>query len=175
MQIKDLIRTVPHYPKPGIMFRDITTLIGDAQGLKMTVDQMAKACQDFEFDLIAGIEARGFIAASALSYVFNKGLVPIRKKGKLPAKTIQMSYQLEYGEDMIEIHQDAIKAGQKVLIIDDLLATGGTALAAVELVKKAQGEVVACGFIVDLPELKGRKKLEEAGIEVFALTEFEGH
>ncbi len=173
--IQSRIRTIPHYPKQGIMFRDITTLIGDAEGLKMTIDEMLKRYKGMDIDVVVGIEARGFIIGSILAYALGKGFVPIRKKGKLPGKTIKVDYQLEYGVDSIEIHVDAIRPDQKVLLVDDLLATGGTALGALELIKKTGGVVKEACFIVDLPELGGKKRLISAGVPVFALTEFDGH
>ncbi len=173
--IKKYIRTIPNYPKEGIMFRDITTLLKDPQGLKITIDQFVQKYRDLDFDLIAGIEARGFILGSALSYALNKGFIPIRKKGKLPGNTISVSYDLEYGSDTIEIHDDAIPAGAKVLIIDDLIATGGTALGAISLIEKVGAKVVECAFVIDLPELSGAKKITSKNISVFSLCQFEGH
>ncbi len=173
--IQNLIRTIPHYPKPGIMFRDITTLIGSAEGLQLTIDEMLKRYKGKDLDVVVGIESRGFIIGSILAYALGKGFVPIRKKGKLPGQTIKVDYQLEYGVDTIEIHVDAIKAGQKVLLVDDLLATGGTAMGACDLIKKTGGVVQEACFIVDLPELGGKKRLVNSGVPVFALTEFDGH
>ncbi|MBI5700786.1 adenine phosphoribosyltransferase [Candidatus Saganbacteria bacterium] len=174
MSIKSRIRTVPHWPKKGIMFRDITTLLKDPVGLKLCIDDFYIRYKDKEIDIVVGIDSRGFILGGALAYLLNKGFVPVRKKGKLPAETIKEEYALEYGTDIIEIHKDAIIKGQKVLIIDDLLATGGTATAAANLVKKLQGEIVELAFIVDLPDIGGRKKLEQADYSVYAQTEFEG-
>jgi adenine phosphoribosyltransferase len=172
--IKNKIRTIPHFPKKGIMFRDITTLLQDADGLRDVVDEFMRRYYDIDIDIIAGIEARGFILGGVLAHEMGVGFVPIRKKGKLPYKTESITYDLEYGTDTIEIHTDAIKKGQKVLIVDDLLATGGTSLAAAKLVEKLGGVVVECAFIVDLPEVGGRKKLEQAGYKAFSLVEFEG-
>lgn len=174
MGIKSRIRTVPHWPKPGIMFRDITTLLKDPVGLKLCLDDFIKRYAKLDIDVVVGIDSRGFILGGALAYSLGKGFVPVRKKGKLPAATEREEYALEYGTDVVEIHQDAIEKGQKVLIIDDLIATGGTALAAAKLVKKLHGQVVELAFIVDLPDLGGRKKLEAAGYQVYAQTAFEG-
>ncbi len=174
MPIKSRIRTVPHWPKTGIMFRDITTLLKDPVGLKLCIDDLVKRYEKMDIDVVVGIDSRGFIIGGALAYLLGKGFVPVRKKGKLPAATEREEYALEYGTDTIEIHKDAIEKGQKVLIVDDLIATGGTAMAAAKLVKKLHGEVVELAFIVDLPELGGRKKLEHAGYKVYAQTEFEG-
>lgn len=174
MPIKSRIRTVPHWPKKGIMFRDITTLLKDPVGLKLCIDDFYNRYKDREIDIVVGIDSRGFILGGAVAYLLNKGFVPVRKKGKLPAETEREEYSLEYGTDVIEIHKDAIEKGQKVLIIDDLIATGGTAMAAAKLVKKIHGEVIELAFIVDLPDLGGRKKLEQAGLSVYAQTEFEG-
>ena len=170
--IKGKIRTIPHFPKKGIMFRDITTLLKDAGGFKETIDALVKRYQGMPIDLVAGIESRGFIIAGAIAYLLGKGFVPIRKPGKLPAETYRVEYELEYGKDAIEMHKDAIEKGARVLMIDDLLATGGTMKAACEMVEKAGGKVVECTFIVDLPDLKGKEKLE--GYEIFTLVEFEG-
>jgi adenine phosphoribosyltransferase len=174
MQIKSKIRTVPHYPKQGIQFRDITTLLKDPVGFRATIDELAQRYQDVKLDKIAGIEARGFIFGAALAYALGKGFVPIRKKGKLPAETIGHDYELEYGTDRIEIHTDAIEKGEKVLLVDDLIATGGTADAACTLIEKMGGKIVECCFIIDLPDIGGRARLEKHGHKVFALCEFEG-
>ena len=174
MPIKSKIRTVPHYPKQGIQFRDITTLLKDPIGLRVTIDDLARRYADMKIDKIAGIEARGFILGAPLAYVLGKGFVPIRKKGKLPAETIGHDYELEYGTDRIEIHTDAIEKGEKILLVDDLIATGGTAEAACKLIQKMGGEIVECCFIIDLPDIGGRKRLEKHGHKVFALCEFEG-
>ncbi|MBF0138322.1 MAG: adenine phosphoribosyltransferase [Magnetococcus sp. DMHC-1] len=176
MTIKSLIRTIPDYPKPGIMFRDITTLLKDPVGLRMTIDALAQRCLSAEtpFDCIVGIEARGFILGGALAYTLGKGFVPVRKKGKLPGAVVTQEYQLEYGTDKIEIHQDAITSGTRVLLVDDLLATGGTALAAATLVEKLGGIVAEMAFIVDLPDLGGSKNLTKRGYRFSTLVEFEG-
>jgi len=174
MPVKSRIRTVPHYPKQGIMFRDITTLLKDPIGLRVTIDELVRHYADMEIDKIAGIEARGFILGAPLAYVMGKGFIPIRKKGKLPAETIGHDYELEYGTDRIEIHTDAIAPGEKVLLVDDLIATGGTAEAACKLIEKMGGEIVECCFVIDLPDIGGRKRLEKHGHKVFALCEFEG-
>ncbi len=174
MAINSKIRTVPHYPKQGIMFRDITTLLKDPAGFRSTVDELAARYKDMQIDKIAGIESRGFILGAPLAYALGKGFVPIRKKGKLPAETIGHDYALEYGTDRIEIHTDAIAKGEKVLLVDDLIATGGTAEAACLLIEKMGGEIVECSFIIDLPDIGGHARLERLGHKVFALCEFEG-
>ncbi len=176
MPIKSLIRTVPDYPKKGIMFRDITTLIKDPVGFRLVIDSLTQRYIKGEvpFDIIVGIESRGFIIGGALAYTLGRGFVPIRKKGKLPAEKISHEYELEYGTDTIEMHMDSITKGMRVLLVDDLLATGGTALAAAALVEKLGGIVSEMVFVVDLPDVGGRRKLAEKGYGVFALTEFEG-
>ena len=174
MTIKTLIRTIPHYPHQGIMFRDITTLLKDPVGLRSTIDQLAKRYKGQPLSKVVGIESRGFIIGAPVAYVLGVGFVPIRKKGKLPAETIGHDYELEYGADRIEIHIDAISRGDRVLLVDDLIATGGTAEAAVHLIRKMGAEVVECCFIIDLPDVGGRKRLEKLGLKVFALCEFEG-
>jgi len=172
--IKSKIRTVPHFPKEGIMFRDITTLLADAQGLKDVVSALVERYKGSGIDVVCGIDARGFILGGVVAHELGVGFVPVRKKGKLPAETESVTYSLEYGTDTIEIHTDAVEKGQKVLIVDDLLATGGTSLGAAQLVEKLGGEVVEIAFIVDLPEVGGRKKLTDAGYKIFTLCEFEG-
>ena len=174
MPIKSKIRTVPDFPKKGVMFRDVTSLIADPVGLRLCVDDFVKHYQDEKFDLVVGIDSRGFIFGAALAYLLQKGFVPVRKKGKLPAETVSETYDLEYGTDTLEIHKDAIKAGQKILIIDDLIATGGTAVAAINLVQKLGGEVVEFAAVVDLPDIGGSKKIAATGVSVYAQTEFEG-
>ncbi|GAA6155016.1 adenine phosphoribosyltransferase [Pyruvatibacter sp. HU-CL02332] len=174
MDIKDLIRTIPDYPKPGIMFRDITTLLNDARGFRCTVDQLVQLNVVSEIDIVAGIEARGFILGGAVAHQLGKPFVPIRKKGKLPGETIGVEYALEYGTDTVEMHIDAVTEGQCVLVVDDLIATGGTAEAAIKLVRQAGGKVIAASFVIDLPDIGGRKKLEDMGVEVQTLCEFEG-
>ena len=173
--IAKLIRTIPNYPKEGIMFRDITTLLKDPQGFKTTINMLVDKYKNSEFDYIAGIEARGFILGAALAYALNKGFIPVRKKGKLPGKTITQSYDLEYGSDTIEIHHDSLYPGAKVLLIDDLIATGGTAIGAITLIEKAGGKVFETAFVVDLPELGGAKKIKDLGHKVYTLCSFEGH
>jgi adenine phosphoribosyltransferase len=173
--LKKLIRTIPDYPKPGIMFRDVTTLLGDPQGFKATVAQMAEPYRTQPVDAVAGIEARGFILGGAIADRLGCGFIPIRKKGKLPWKTIGQEYTLEYGVDVIEIHADAIARDQRILIVDDLIATGGTAEAAVKLVGQTGGSIVGATFIIDLPDLGGRKLLESRGINCHILMAFEGH
>jgi len=175
MPIKQLIRTIPDYPKKGIMFRDITTLLKDPVGFKLAVQEICDRYARLKIDKIAGIESRGFIIGAPIAYSLGLGFVPIRKKGKLPADTIGCDYALEYGMDRIEIHTDAIQDGERILLVDDLIATGGTAEAAVSLIRKCGGTVVECAFIVDLPDLGGKKRLEAIGVDVFSLTEFEGH
>jgi adenine phosphoribosyltransferase len=175
MPIKSRIRTIPHWPKEGIMFRDITTLLQDPIGFQLAIDKLVDRYKDSDIDFICAIEARGFILGAPLSIALGKGFIPIRKKGKLPGKTISQDYELEYGTDTIEIHVDALKEGQKVLIVDDLLATGGTVFGAIELVEKTGAKVQECAFVVDLPELGGSQRLEERGIPYFKLVDFEGH
>lgn len=172
--LKSKIRTVPHWPKKGVMFRDITTLLKDAKAFTHMIEILVDRYKGMKIDIVAGIESRGFITGSVLAHKLNAGFVPIRKPGKLPAETVSEEYQLEYGKDKIEIHKDAIQKGSKVLLADDLIATGGTALAACNLIKKLGGEIVECSFIVDLPDLGGKKKLENAGYKAFSLVEFEG-
>ena len=174
MPIKSRIRTVPHYPKQGVMFRDITTLLKDPVGLRVTITELANRYAGAKIDRVAGIEARGFIVGAALAYHLGVGFVPIRKKGKLPAKTVGQDYELEYGTDRIEMHVDAVSQGERVLLVDDLIATGGTAGAACKLIESMGGKVVECCFVIDLPDLGGRARLEKHGHKVFALCEFEG-
>ncbi len=174
MPIKSKIRTVPHYPKAGIQFRDITTLLKDPVAFRITVDELVRRYKNVKIDKIAGIESRGFILGAPLAYALGIGFVPIRKQGKLPAETIGQEYALEYGTDRIEIHTDAIAPSEKVLLVDDLIATGGTAEAACMLIEKMGGKVVECCFIIDLPDIGGRARLEKIGKKVFALCEFEG-
>lgn len=174
MPIKSKIRTVPHYPKAGIQFRDITTLLKDPVAFRITVDELVRRYKNVKIDKIAGIESRGFILGAPLAYALGIGFVPIRKQGKLPAETIGQEYALEYGTDRIEIHTDAIAPSEKVLLVDDLIATGGTAEAACMLIEKMGGKVVECCFIIDLPDIGGRARLEKMGQKVFALCEFEG-
>jgi adenine phosphoribosyltransferase len=174
MTIKSRIRTVPNYPKPNIQFRDITTLLKDPVGFQLTIDDLLRRYKNAKIDKIAGIESRGFILGAPLAYALGKGFIPIRKKGKLPAETIGHDYDLEYGTDRIEIHTDAIAKGEKILLVDDLIATGGTAEAACKLIEKMGGKIVECCFIIDLPDIGGHARLEKHGHKVFALCEFEG-
>ena len=174
MPIKSLIRTIPHYPKADIQFRDITTLLKDPIGLRMVVDALAAHFATHKIDKIAGIEARGFIIGAALAYKLGVGFVPIRKPGKLPAATIGHDYSLEYGTDRVEIHTDAISPGERILLVDDLIATGGTAQAAVSLLLKLDAVVVACALVIDLPDLGGAQLLRASGEDVFALCQFAG-
>jgi adenine phosphoribosyltransferase len=172
--IKSLIRTIPDFPKPGIQFRDITTLLGDAAGLKLTIGALAERYRDKAISKIAGIESRGFILGAPLAVALGAGFVPIRKPGKLPGEKVGLDYALEYGHDRVELHTDAIAAGERVLLVDDLIATGGTALAAAMLISQVGGKIVECAFIIELPDLGGRTKLEAAGYASYALCEFEG-
>jgi adenine phosphoribosyltransferase len=174
MTIKSLIRTIPHYPKQGVQFRDITTLLKDPLGLKVTIDEFYKRYADQRIDKVVGVEARGFLIGTPLAYKLGVGFVPIRKQGKLPAETMGHDYELEYGSDRVEIHKDAIEKGERILLVDDLVATGGTALASAALIEKLGGEVVECAFIIDLISLGGRARLEAKGHSMFALVEFEG-
>jgi len=175
MDIKEYIRTIPDYPKSGIQFRDITTLLADAEGFRGAVDAMVKLHAGAKFDAVAGIEARGFILGGAIAHQLGLGFIPVRKKGKLPSAVIGQEYDLEYGTDTVEIHIDAVKEGERVLLIDDLIATGGTAEAAVKLIARAGGNVTASSFVIELPELGGRQRLEALDIEVLSLCSFEGH
>ncbi len=172
--LKKYIRTIVDYPKPGIMFRDITTLIADPLAFRATVDEMVWPFLRTRIDYVVGIEARGFILGGAIAHELGLGFIPIRKKGKLPGETITRSYQLEYGEDAVEIHKDALAHGEKVLLIDDLIATGGTAMAALALLEDTGADVVASCFVVDLPDLGGKAKLLKTGVKVHSLVEFEG-
>lgn len=176
IDLKALIRTIPNHPKAGIMFRDITTLIGNAGGFRTAIRQLAAPFENQGIDAVAGIEARGFIVGGAVADRLGTGFIPIRKKGKLPWRAIGQDYQLEYGTDIIEMHEDAVRSGQRVLIVDDLIATGGTVEAAVKLIRRAGGFVAGAAFIIDLPELGGVKRLE-TGYQVrsHTLMAFEGH
>jgi adenine phosphoribosyltransferase len=175
MTLIDTIRTIPDYPKPGIQFRDITTLLGDARAFRQAVDALVQPFAGRKIDKVAGIEARGFILGGAVAHQLSAGFIPLRKKGKLPHKTIAVEYALEYGVDAIEMHLDACAAGERVMLVDDLIATGGTALAAIQLLRKAGAEVTAAGFVIDLPELGGADKVRAAGVPVSTLVSFEGH
>ena len=170
-ELKKLIREVPDYPKPGILFYDLTTLLQDRKGFHTLIEKLSDACAGKKVDVVAGIEARGFIFAPALAYRLGAGFVPVRKPNKLPWKTRQVSYQLEYGTDKLEMHQDAVKRGQRVLVCDDLLATGGTAAAATQLVQQLGGEIAGAAFAVELSFLKGRDKLN--GVDVFSLIQYD--
>lgn len=169
------IRTIPDYPRPGVMFRDITTLLGNARAFRRTIDELVHPYAGAKIDQVAGIEARGFILGGAIAHQMSAGFVPIRKKGKLPHETVRIAYSLEYGLDEMEMHKDAVKEGEKVILVDDLIATGGTAEAAVKLLRQIGADIAAACFIVDLPELGGRKKLEALGVDVRTLIAFDGH
>lgn len=169
------IRNIPDYPKQGVMFRDITTLLGNARAFRRAVDELVHPYAGGKVDKIAGIEARGFIIGGAMAHQLSAGFVPIRKKGKLPHDTVRIAYSLEYGLDEMEMHRDAIIPGEKVLLVDDLIATGGTAEAAVKLLQQLGADIVAACFVIDLPELGGRKKLEALGVNVRTLIDFDGH
>ena len=175
MNLKDTIRTIPDFPKPGIMFRDITTLMTNRAAMGETVKRLADPYRNKGIDNVAGIEARGFVFGAAVACELGAGFVPIRKKGKLPFDTYEQEYELEYGTDTLEIHADAIRGQEKVLLIDDLIATGGTAEAAVQLLRKAGSNVVGAAFVIDLPDLGGLAKIVDMGIPVTALVAFEGH
>ncbi len=172
MNLADRIRTVPNWPIEGVMFRDITTILTDPEAFRHTMDMFHERYKDLNIDKIVGIDARGFIFGSVLAYMMGVGFVPVRKKGKLPHRTIMAEYSLEYGTDIVEMHEDAINQGERVLIIDDLIATGGTISAAVKLVEQLGGEVVECAFVVELPDLKGREKI--AGHRIYSLCSFDG-
>ena len=172
--VKDYIRTIVDFPHDGIMFRDVTTLFADPRGFRMCIDQMLHPYAGAPIDKVVGLEARGFILGGAIAHQLGTGFVPIRKKGKLPGTTISQDYKLEYGEAIVEIHDDVIEAGERILVVDDLLATGGTAEAGITLIERLGGDIVGCSFIVDLPELGGRKKLESMNMDVQVLCEFEG-
>lgn len=168
------IRTIPDYPKPGIIFRDITTLLGNARAFRRAVDELVHPYAGSKIDKIAGIEARGFILGGAVAHQLSAGFVPIRKKGKLPHETVRVAYSLEYGIDEMEMHRDAIRPGDKVILVDDLIATGGTAEGAVRLLRQMGGEIEAACFVIDLPDLGGRAKLEALGVTVRTLVSFPG-
>lgn len=172
--VKDYIRTIVDFPHEGIMFRDVTTLFADPRGFRMAIDQMLHPYAGLNIDKVVGLEARGFILGGAIAHQLSKGFVPIRKKGKLPGTTISQAYTLEYGEAIVELHDDAIQPGERVLLVDDLLATGGTAEAGIKLVERLGGEIIACDFVIDLPDLGGRAKLEAMGMDVHALCTFDG-
>lgn len=169
------IRTIPDYPKPGVMFRDITTLLGDATAFRLAIDALVQPFAEQRIDKVAGIEARGFILGGAVAHQLSSGFVPIRKKGKLPHETVRVAYSLEYGLDEMEMHRDGVAPGEKVILVDDLIATGGTAEAAVKLLGQIGADIVAACFIVDLPDLGGRARLEALGVPVRTLIGFDGH
>lgn len=173
--LRAAVRTIPDYPKPGILFRDITTLLGDARTFRRAVDELVQPWPGSKIDKVAGIEARGFILGGAVAHQLAAGFVPIRKKGKLPHETVTIAYSLEYGVDEMEMHRDAIAPGERVILVDDLIATGGTATAAVELLRKMGAEVVAAVFVIDLPDLGGAERLRRLGVTVRTLMSFEGH
>ena len=175
MNLADAIRTIPDYPKPGILYRDITTLLGDARAFRRAVDELVQPFAGMKIDKVAGIEARGFILGGAVAHQLSAGFVPVRKKGKLPHKTWAVEYALEYGVDTIEMHLDAVLEGERVMLVDDLIATGGTALAAVDLLSRAKAMIVAAAFVIDLPDLGGAERLRAAGVAVSSLVAFEGH
>jgi len=169
------IRSITDYPKPGIIFRDITTLLGNPRAFRRAVDELVQPYAGLKVDKIAGMEARGFILGGAVAHQLSAGFVPIRKKGKLPHETVRIAYSLEYGVDEMEMHRDAVQPGEKVILVDDLIATGGTAVGATKLLRQIGAEVVGACFVIDLPDLGGRKKLEELGVDVHTLVEFAGH
>jgi adenine phosphoribosyltransferase len=173
--LKASIRSIPDYPKPGIVFRDITTLLGDARAFRRAVDELVHPFAGGRIDKVAGIEARGFILGGAVAHQLSAGFVPIRKKGKLPHETVRIVYSLEYGVDEMEIHTDAIGQGERVILVDDLIATGGTAVAATQLLRRIGANIVAACFIIDLPDLGGAQKLRDIGVDVRSLVSFEGH
>ena len=172
--VKDYIRTIVDFPHEGIMFRDVTTLFADPRGFRMAVDQLLHPYAGMQIDKVVGLEARGFILGGAVAHQLSVGFVPVRKKGKLPGATLSVAYTLEYGEAVVEIHDDALQAGERVLLVDDLLATGGTAEAGITLIERLGAQVMGCAFVIDLPDLGGRAKLEALGTEVYALCSFDG-
>jgi adenine phosphoribosyltransferase len=175
MDYKDAIRHIPDYPKPGILFHDITTLLGNPRAFRRAVDELVQPWAGAKIDKVAGLEARGFILGGAVAHQLGVGFIPVRKKGKLPHTVIGEDYQLEYGTDRVEIHVDAVSPGDKVLLIDDLIATGGTALAGIRLLERAGAQVIGCSFVIDLPDLGGADKLRAIGMNVASLIAFEGH
>jgi adenine phosphoribosyltransferase len=174
-EIKDSIRTIKDYPKPGVQFRDITTLLGNARAFRRVVDELVEPWTTAKVNCVAGIEARGFILGGAVAHQLAAGFVPIRKKGKLPHTTVRVAYSLEYGVDEMEMHKDAISHGERIILVDDLIATGGTAEGAVKLLRQLGAEILAACFIIDLPDLGGSRKLEALGVPVRTLVSFEGH
>jgi len=175
MDFRSVIRSIPDYPKTGIIFRDITTLLGHPRALRRAVDEMVQPYAGVRIDKVAGIEARGFILGGAVAHQLSVGFVPVRKKGKLPWQVIGEDYALEYGTDRVEIHTDAVKHGDHILLVDDLIATGGTCFAAIKLLERAGGKVIGCSFVIDLPDLGGAEKIRVLGKEVKTLVSFEGH
>jgi adenine phosphoribosyltransferase len=175
LEIQDSIRTIPDYPRPGVQFRDITTLLGNARAFRRVIDELVEPWSVAKVDRVAGIEARGFILGGAVAHQLAAGFVPIRKKGKLPHSTVRVAYSLEYGIDEMEMHEDAVSRGERLILVDDLIATGGTAEAAVKLLRKLGAEILGACFVIDLPELGGSKKLTDLGVPVRTLVSFEGH
>ena len=175
MDFKDTIRTIPDYPKPGIMFRDVTTLFGNPRAFRRAVDELVQPYAGMRIDKVAGIEARGFILGGAVAHQLSTGFVPVRKKGKLPFSVLGEDYALEYGTDRVEIHTDAVKNGDNVIVVDDLIATGGTCIAAIKLLERAGANVIGCSFVIDLPELGGGAKIKALGKRVTTLVSYEGH
>ncbi len=173
--LRESIRSIPDYPKPGIMFRDITTLLGDARAFRRAIDELVQPWAGTKIDKVAGIEARGFILGGAVAHQLSAGFVPIRKKGKLPHATVSIAYSLEYGIDEMEMHEDAVKPGERVILVDDLIATGGTATAAVSLLKRIGAGIEAACFVIDLPDLGGAQKIRDLGVRVRSLMDFPGH
>jgi adenine phosphoribosyltransferase len=173
--LKAAIRTIPDYPKAGIMFRDITTLLGNARAFRRAIDELVQPWAGTKIDKVAGMEARGFILGGAVAHQLSAGFVPIRKKGKLPWTTVSVAYSLEYGIDEMELHEDAVAPGERVILVDDLIATGGTAEGAVKLLKSIGADVVAACFVIDLPELGGAQKIRDLGVPVRTLVSFDGH
>ncbi len=173
MELKDYVTTIPDFPKPGIMFRDITTVVSSPEGLRMSIDQIVDSLKGIDFDLIAGSESRGFVFGTPVAYAMGKGFVLVRKKGKLPRETISQEYDLEYGTATLEMHKDAVKPGQKIVIVDDLIATGGTTEAMIKMIERLGGEIVKICFVMELAGLGGRKRLE--GYDVMSLIRYEGN
>ena len=172
--VRDYIRTIVDFPHEGILFRDVTTLFADPRGFRMAIDQMLHPYAGEEIDKVVGLEARGFILGGAIAHQLSLGFVPVRKKGKLPGPVISEDYKLEYGDAVMEVHDDAIQPGEKILLVDDLLATGGTAEAGIKLIERLGGDIIGCAFIIDLPALGGRKRIEALGMDVHTLCEFDG-
>ena len=175
MDFRQVVRSIPDYPKPGIIFRDITTLLGHPRAFRRAVDELVQPYAGVRIDKVAGIEARGFILGGAVAHQLSVGFIPVRKKGKLPWQVLGEDYALEYGIDRVEIHTDAVSKGDHILLIDDLIATGGTCFAAIKLLERADGKVVGCSFVIDLPDLGGADKIRALGKEVISLVAFEGH